>query len=65
MDLHTLILFALTELAMVLSPGPAVLLAMSYGSHHALRGAAVGGAGIELGNATWFVFSAAGLTTVH
>jgi homoserine/homoserine lactone efflux protein len=64
MDPHTLILFALTELAMAMSPGPAVLLAMSYGSHHGLRGAAVGAAGIELGNATWFVISAAGLTTV-
>ena len=64
MDLHTLILFALTELAMAMSPGPAVLLAMSFGSHHGLRGAVMGGAGIELGNATWFVFSAAGLTTV-
>ena len=64
MDLHTLILFALTEAAMALSPGPAVLLAMSYGSRHGIRGAAVGAAGIELGNATWFVFSAAGLTTL-
>ena len=52
MDLHTLILFALTELAMAMSPGPAVLLAMSYGSHHGLRGAAMGGAGIEAG-ALW------------
>ena len=64
MDLHTLILFALTEAAMALSPGPAVLLAMSYGSRHGIRGAAVGAAGIELGNLAWFVFSAAGLTTL-
>ena len=49
MDLHTLILFALTEAAMALAPGPAVMLAMSYGSRHGLRGAAMGAAGIELG----------------
>lgn len=64
MDPHTLILFALTEAALALSPGPAVMLAMTYGSRHGLRGAAVGGAGIELGNLTWFLFSAAGLTTI-
>jgi threonine/homoserine/homoserine lactone efflux protein len=64
MDPHTLILFALTEAAMALSPGPAVMLAMSNGTRHGVRGAAVGAAGIELGNATWFVFSAAGLTAL-
>lgn len=64
MDLHTLVLFALTESAMALSPGPAVLLAMACGSRHGLRGAAVAGAGVEAGNATWFLFSAAGLTTI-
>jgi homoserine/homoserine lactone efflux protein len=64
MDVQTLILFAFTEAAMALSPGPAVLLAMAYGSRHGVRGAAVGAAGIEIGNATWFLFSAAGLTTL-
>ncbi|MBI1731234.1 MAG: hypothetical protein HYR49_00505 [Gammaproteobacteria bacterium] len=53
MDPHTLILFALTEAAMAMSPGPAVMLAMSNGSRHGLRGAAVGAAGIKLGNAPW------------
>lgn len=64
MDLQILALFVVTEIAMAFTPGPAVLLAMSYGTHHGLRGAAIGGAGIELGNLTWFLFSAAGLTTV-
>jgi homoserine/homoserine lactone efflux protein len=64
MGLDTLILFVLTEAALAMSPGPAVMLAMNNGSHHGLRGVVLGGAGIELGNATWFLFSAAGLTTV-
>ncbi len=64
MGLDTLILYILTGMAMSYTPGPAVLLAMSHGSHHGLRGAAVGGAGIEFGNLIWFLFSAAGLTAV-
>jgi homoserine/homoserine lactone efflux protein len=62
--LETILLFTLTELAMALSPGPAVLLIMSQGARHGVRGSALGAAGIELGNTLWFLLSALGLTAL-
>jgi len=64
MELDTLLLFLATQIAMALSPGPAVLLTMSQASRHGLRGGAVGGAGIVVGTALWFALSALGLTAV-
>jgi len=64
MQIHTLAAFALTELAVALSPGPAVLLALTNGSRHCLLGGALGALGTEAGNAVWLGFSAAGLTTL-
>jgi homoserine/homoserine lactone efflux protein len=56
--------FVLTEFAMALSPGPAVLLIMSQGARHGVRGSAAGAVGIELGNTLWFLLSAVGLTAL-
>jgi homoserine/homoserine lactone efflux protein len=56
--------FVLTEFAMALSPGPAVLLIMSQGARHGVRGSAAGAVGIELGNSLWFLLSAVGLTAL-
>jgi homoserine/homoserine lactone efflux protein len=64
MNLDTLLLFTATELAMALSPGPAVLLVMSQGARGGPRAAALGAAGIEAGNAIWFLLSALGLTAL-
>jgi len=64
MDHQTLLLFLLTQIAMALSPGPAVLLVMSQASRHGARAGAVGSAGIVTGTALWFGLSAVGLTAV-
>jgi homoserine/homoserine lactone efflux protein len=64
MGLETLLLFLLTQIAMALSPGPAVLMVMSQASRHGPRAGALGGAGIVTGTALWFALSAVGLTAV-
>lgn len=64
MTLETILPFALTEMAVALSPGPAVLLIVSQGARHGVRGSALGAAGIELGNLVWFALSALGLTAL-
>lgn len=64
MSTDVILLFVLTEFAMALSPGPAVLLIMSQGARHGVRGGAAGALGIELGNTLWFLLSAVGLTAL-
>jgi homoserine/homoserine lactone efflux protein len=64
MATETLLLFLLTQIAMALSPGPAVLMVMSQASRHGARAGALGGAGIVTGTALWFALSALGLIAV-
>ena len=56
-----LLLFAVTELLLSLTPGPAVLLVVSQGIRRGFRGSTRGAAGILTGNAIYFALSAAGL----
>lgn len=64
MTLETLLLFLATQIAMALSPGPAVLLTVSHGARHGLRAGALAGAGIVTGTALWVLLSALGLTAL-
>jgi homoserine/homoserine lactone efflux protein len=64
MDAHTLLLFLLTQVAMAMSPGPAVLMVMSEAARGSWRAGALAGAGIVTGTALWFGLSALGLTAV-
>jgi len=61
MSLEVLLVFAVTEFLLSLTPGPAVLLVvsqgMNYGFTHSIRGAL----GILTGNAIYFALSALGL----
>lgn len=61
---HTLALFLVTQLAMALSPGPAVLLTVTHGARHGVRGGALAAAGIVTGTAVWVVVSTLGLTAL-
>jgi homoserine/homoserine lactone efflux protein len=61
MSLAHLLLFAMTELLLSLTPGPAVLLVVSQGMRRGARISRRGGAGILAGNAIYFALSAAGL----
>lgn len=64
MSLVSLAMFALTELTLCLSPGPAVLCVVSQATSHGLRAAFAGIVGILSINALYFVLSAAGLITL-
>lgn len=61
MSLKLLALFALTELLLSLTPGPAVLLVVSQGIRQGLRSSISSALGILTGNAVYFVLSAVGL----
>ena len=61
MSIKLLTLFAITELLLCLTPGPAVLLVISQSMRHGFRSSLKGAAGILAGNAIYFVLSAAGL----
>jgi homoserine/homoserine lactone efflux protein len=56
-----LLLFALTELLLAFSPGPAVFLVISEGMRGGFRPAARSAVGILTGNAIYFAASAAGI----
>jgi len=64
MDLKTWLMFVLTETALCLSPGPAVLLVLSQGLSRGPRASVWANVGILTGNAIYFVLSAAGLGAV-
>lgn len=64
MATETLLLFLLTQLAMALSPGPAVLLTVSHAARHGTRAGALAATGIVTGTALWVVLSALGLTAL-
>ena len=61
MSLKLLALFALTELLLSLTPGPAVLLVVSQGIRRGLSSSLMSALGILSGNAVYFVLSAVGL----
>lgn len=54
-------LFAVTELLLCLTPGPAVLLVVSQGMRLGARASVAGNAGVLSGSALYFVLSALGL----
>jgi homoserine/homoserine lactone efflux protein len=61
MSLKLLLVFAVTELLMSLTPGPAVLLVVSQGMKAGFKPSLRGTLGIEVSNAIYFVLSALGL----
>jgi threonine/homoserine/homoserine lactone efflux protein len=61
MSLKLLLVFAVTEFLMSLTPGPAVFLVISQGMHAGFRGSLRGIAGILAGNTIYFALSALGL----
>ena len=64
MSLKIILLFALTEFLVSLSPGPAVLLIVSQGMRSGFRSSLRGILGIETGNTIFFTLSALGLGAV-
>jgi threonine/homoserine/homoserine lactone efflux protein len=64
MSLEILAMFAVTELFLSLSPGPAVLLVVSQGMKYGYASSARGAAGILTGNAIYFALSALGLGAI-
>lgn len=64
MSTQTLLLYLGTWSLVALSPGPAVLCAMSQASRHGLRSALVGIVGIQLGHFVFFGCTAFGLAAL-
>ena len=64
MEFQTYLVFALTTLGVVASPGPAALTATAQGSGNGVRGAYFAIAGITLANTIYFGFSAMGIASV-
>ena len=61
MSLRLLLVFAITEFLLCLTPGPAVLLVVSQSVRSCFRSSLKGMAGILTGNAIYFALSALGL----
>ena len=61
MDFHSFFLFVLTEVALSLSPGPAVLLVVAYGIATGWRKSLFATLGILTANVIYFAISATGL----
>ncbi|HEX9654434.1 MAG TPA: LysE family translocator [bacterium] len=64
MSLEILLVFAVTEFFLSLSPGPAVLLVVSQGMKYGYAPSIRGAAGILTGNAIYFALSALGLGAI-
>ena len=64
MSVETWLLFVLTEGALCLTPGPAVLLVLSHGMTRGTRASVSANLGILAGNACYFALSATGLGAV-
>ncbi|HEU4780466.1 MAG TPA: LysE family translocator [Steroidobacteraceae bacterium] len=64
MPLETFLLYLATWTLVALSPGPAVMFAMSQAARHGMRGAAAGTAGILLGHVVVFAAVALGLAAL-
>jgi len=62
MNTTTFSMYFVVTLLMILSPGPAVFLAMGHGLRYGVRGGMLGAIGIEIMNSLYFVVSALGLT---
>jgi homoserine/homoserine lactone efflux protein len=61
MSIRLLLIFAITEFLLCLTPGPAVLLVVSQGLKSGFKSSLRGTAGILTGNAIYFALSALGL----
>lgn len=61
MSLNLLLIFAMTEFVLSLTPGPAVLLIVSQGIRNGFKSSIRGALGILTGNAIYFALSALGL----
>jgi threonine/homoserine/homoserine lactone efflux protein len=61
MSLRLLLLFAITEFLLCLTPGPAVLLVVSQAVKSGFKSSMKGASGILAGNTIYFVLSALGL----
>lgn len=64
MSLKVLLVFAVTEFLLALSPGPAVFLVVSQGMHAGFKASVRGALGIETSNVIYFVLSALGLSAL-
>jgi homoserine/homoserine lactone efflux protein len=64
MSLKLLVVFAITEFLLSLTPGPAVLLVISQAIRAGFKSSTVGIIGILTGNTFYFVLSALGLATL-
>lgn len=64
MSLDTFLLYLAAWTLVALSPGPAVMFAMSQAARHGMRGAAAGTAGILLGHFVCFLLVALGLAAL-
>ncbi|MBC8027075.1 MAG: LysE family translocator [Steroidobacteraceae bacterium] len=64
MSLDTFLLYLAAWTLVALSPGPAVMFAMSQAARHGMRGAAAGTAGILLGHFVCFLLVAFGLAAL-
>lgn len=64
MNFETWLLFAITETALCLTPGPAVLLVLSVGLSRGTVPSIAANLGILTANTMYFILSAAGLATV-
>lgn len=61
MSLRLLVVFAVTEFLLSLTPGPAVLLVISQGIRQGFKTSVAGTLGVLTGNAIYFALSAVGL----
>jgi len=64
MALQTLLLLALTEFVICITPGPAVLLVSSYGFKSGWGASLTAGTGIETGDTVYLLISATGLGAI-
>ncbi len=64
MDINALLLFALTEFFLSMSPGPAVFLIVSQGMRSGHSASIYGALGVLAGNATYFAISALGIGAI-
>jgi len=61
LSISLILLFAITEFFLCLSPGPAVLCVVSQGLRHGARASIFGNTGVLTANAIYFLLSIAGL----
>lgn len=64
MSLKLLVVFAITEFLLSLTPGPAVLLVISQSMRNGFKSSQMGTLGVLTGNAIYFVLSAVGLVAL-